>query len=161
MYIYTPLHSIYISACTSIIPALHVFYKCLGYHIYIHAPAPPQIILCNYPPPPPSPCYIHTIHASNLCVYFAQQSFTVILKLPSPPKILILYRTLITVYLCNNGIRFTKKFILQFCIFRLRCNYEENSLYFGSFSHGQPLKSGGGGSVVWEQDTGSRDTNSH
>ena len=44
-----------------------------------------------------------------------------------------------TVYVCNNGIRFTKKFIPQLCVFHFRCNFEENSLHFGSFSHGFTL----------------------
>ena len=90
-YVYIPLHSIYISAYTSIITALHVFYRCLGYHIYIHVPDP----LLYFVITPPSPCYIHTIHASNLCVYLVRQSITVILNLP-PKNILILDRTLTT-----------------------------------------------------------------
>ena len=68
------LHSIYISAYTSIITALHVFYRCLGYHLYIHACACPPTILCNYPPPPPHhpACYIHNYNTCiNLSVYLA------------------------------------------------------------------------------------------
>ena len=37
--------------------------------------------------------------------------------------------------LCNISIRFTKGFVLQLCNFCRRCNFEENLLHFGSFSH--------------------------
>ena len=102
-YVYTPgLHFINISACTFIVTILHVFYRCLGYHIYMYLT---PTMLCNYPPSPLLTCYIHTIHASNLCVYLVWQSFTVILKLPPPPKKILnpRYRTLMAaMFICIN-----------------------------------------------------------
>ena len=52
------------------------------------------------------------------------------------PKLLVN----ITVYLCNNGIRFTKKVYPSALYFRLCCNLEENLLHSGSFSHDFILK---------------------
>ena len=71
---------IYISACTSSITALHVFYRCLGYHT-------PITLL-----------YTYNTCIKSICISCAQ-SFTVILKLP--PKILFLDRTLVIMYLCQ------------------------------------------------------------
>ena len=63
--IYIPLHSIYISAYTYIITALHVFYRCLGYHIYIHVPAPLLYFVITPPPPP-----ITLLYTYNTCIKF-------------------------------------------------------------------------------------------
>ena len=54
IYIHTSaLHIYVISAYTSIITALHVFYRCLGYHIYIHVHTWPLLYFVVTPPPPP------------------------------------------------------------------------------------------------------------
>ena len=84
IHIYIPLHSITISACTFIITALHVFYRCLGYHIYIHVSDPPTI-LRNHPA-----IYIQYMH--QIYVHILRSSHS--LQYSSfPPKILILDRT--------------------------------------------------------------------
>ena len=100
-YVYIPLHSIYISACTSIITALHVFYRCLGYHI-IHVPDPLLYFVSTPPPPPP--------HHPTIYIQYMHQIYMHILRAvihcntqASPPKILFLDRTLSMVVRCYHA----------------------------------------------------------
>ena len=87
--IYIPLHSIYISACTSIITALHVFYRCLGYHMYL----PPLLYFVITPPP------ITLLYTYNTCIKSMCISCVAVIHCNTqagfPPKILILDRTLL------------------------------------------------------------------
>ena len=72
---------IYMYVCTSIITALHVFYRCLGYpYTYIHAPAP--LLYFVITPPYHPAIYIQYMHQIYMHTYLVRQSFTVILKLP-------------------------------------------------------------------------------
>ena len=93
--IYIPLHSINISACTSIIyiTALHVFYRCLGYHIYIHVPAPLLYFVITPPPPPPHHPAIYIQYIHQIYVYILHAVIHCSTQ-ASPPIFFILDRTL-------------------------------------------------------------------
>ena len=105
-YVYTPgLHFINISACTFIVTILHVFYRCLGYHIYMYLT---PTMLCNYPPSPLPP--INLLYTYNTCIKSMCISCVAVIHSntqasPPPPKKILnpRYRTLMAaMFICIN-----------------------------------------------------------